>query len=199
MKNHVGLFYVWSEKKGFLGVLKNTLVDSGTMLMLSHAFNGIEWPANGNRYMAIGLSSRSGGVNGPEEQGDPWSRPTSGAWQGVDPMDYKLGNEITSVRPQTSVLMSGKVAFLKATFTSTSTLETTQQRICEIGVFAGLDVPSVNPVTNPEVSQAKQNAMLVRSISYLTIGENYVSDPILWNPTTDGDLHIVYVVADFDR
>jgi hypothetical protein len=161
--------------KDCLGEYRNKFVDSGKLYALDRIWRIADWHASGSDtiYMRVGNSTNTNAdVVGPTP-----STPVviNGAWQGVDPSDWKLSNELTDVSPAAvQIIRSGKTVHMYATFTTSGT----DKDVFEIGIFLGNGggvvprYPLANPATGG-TNDDKQNAMICRAVNYYGDSGNY--------------------------
>lgn len=182
--------------KNCLGEARNKFVDSGKLYALDRIWRIADWHASGDDYiyMRVGDSTNTNAdVIGPTP-----STPVTinGAWQGVDPSDWKLSNELTTVTPAVvEIIRSGKTVHIYATFTTSGS----DKDVFEIGIFLGDGGGSNYPLANPATggtTDDKQNAMICRSVNYYAESSEYKT-AALTITTTEG-LVVRYIFDDFE-
>jgi len=161
----------------------NTMLNTGKAYLEDTSLGLANWRDPGNDsypwsgfvdkiYMHVGDSTDTNtGIIGPSGSN---AVPKSGAWQGVDPEDFRLSHWIASKKCTVSRPEGSTITKIYATFTN-SELGTGEVIIREMGIGLDAEQPDSKPMYN---ISARPKAMLIRKICYDSSGNYWVDAPV---------------------
>lgn len=164
---------------------RNTVVETGAEFLLDLMFTLDTYGTGGITHEALGDSNATNdGLAGPSA-GSPIPEET-GTWQGVDPDDWRLSNEVTRVAINT-VERTDQSVLVTAVFDN-ALFPTGGSQIREVGLFLSDTPPNVNPQYD---GNERPNSMFSRAL-FVTASGGFYHDSYEQKDNDGLDMKVYY-------